>query len=131
MPHGPRPSYRQEQRRAARRCAEGARLLSHGVTVAQHHKDDALGGVTPTLMPLVRRQFISRGRRQYVTLGDREIEIGQTFKLFLHTNLSNPRFAPEVQAELIIPIPHDVAGKQDAYRFTPWGSVAGESTTSL
>ena len=38
--------------------------------------------------------------------------------------------APEVQAELIIPIPHDVAGKQDAYRFTPWGSVAGESTTS-
>ena len=33
--------------------------------------------------------------------------------------------SPNVVAQLAIPIPHSDAGKQNAYRFTPWSSVYG------
>ena len=37
--------------------------------------------------------------------------------------------SPNVVAQLAIPIPHSDAGKQNAYRFTPWSSVYGEGST--
>ena len=35
---------------------------------------------------------------------------------------------PVVRSSLLLPIPHEDAGTQNAYRITPWNSVYGEST---
>ena len=37
---------------------------------------------------------------------------------------------PVVRSSLLLPIPHDAAGTQNAYRMTPWESIFGESTDS-
>jgi hypothetical protein len=35
----------------------------------------------------------------YVKLGDKDVEYNKSFRLFLHTKLSNPHYPPEIQAE--------------------------------
>jgi dynein heavy chain len=42
---------------------------------------------------------LTRGRNQYIKLGDDEILFKPGFKLYLHTKLSNPHYPPEIQAE--------------------------------
>lgn len=34
-----------------------------------------------------------------IKLGEEEVDFNQNFRLYLHTKLSNPHYAPEVQAE--------------------------------
>merc|ERR1712216_193879 len=55
--------------------------------------------IDPTLMPVIARQAIKRGKRKFISIGDNEVEFSQAFKLFLHTKLSNPHYPPEIQAE--------------------------------
>ena len=55
--------------------------------------------IDATLKPVIGRQTITRGRNQYIKLGDDEILFKPGFKLYMHTKLSNPHYPPEVQAE--------------------------------
>merc|ERR1719181_1037316 len=55
--------------------------------------------VDASLMPVVQRALIKRGSRFYVKLGEDEVEFNSQFKMYLHTKLSNPHYAPEIQAE--------------------------------
>ena len=55
--------------------------------------------IDATLKPVIGRMTITRGRNQYIKLGDDEVLFRPDFKLYLHTKLSNPHYPPEVQAE--------------------------------
>ena len=55
--------------------------------------------IDATLNPVIGRKTIKKGSRLYIALGDKEVELNPDFRLFLHTKLSNPHYAPEVQAE--------------------------------
>ncbi len=50
-------------------------------------------------MPVNQRATIKRGYRYLIKFGDKECDFHPEFRLFLHTKLSNPHFAPEIQAE--------------------------------
>merc|ERR1719163_31812 len=51
------------------------------------------------MLPIVGRQYLRRGRKILVKMGDKEVEVHKNFKLVLHTKLSNPHYPPEIQAE--------------------------------
>merc|ERR1712028_251077 len=55
--------------------------------------------IDATLKPVIGRMTITRGRNQYIKLGDDEVLFRPDFKLYLHTKLSNPHYPPEIQAE--------------------------------
>ncbi len=55
--------------------------------------------IDPTLMPVISRLAIKRGKKKYISIGDNEVEIHPEFKLIMHTKLSNPHYPPEIQAE--------------------------------
>jgi dynein heavy chain, axonemal len=55
--------------------------------------------IDAVLNPVIARQLIKKGTRQYIKLGEKEIEFNPKFRLYLHTKLSNPHYPPEVQAE--------------------------------
>jgi len=55
--------------------------------------------IDAVLSPIIARALIKKGSRQYVKVGEKELEFSPKFKLYLHTKLSNPHYPPEVQAE--------------------------------
>lgn len=55
--------------------------------------------IEPTLMPIIGRVTIKRGTRKFIQMGDEEVEVSPSFRLYLHTKLSNPHYPPEIQAE--------------------------------
>jgi len=55
--------------------------------------------VDAVLAPVIRRAGIKRGKKQFLKVGDTEVEWHPDFRLYLHTKLSNPHFPPEIQAE--------------------------------
>jgi dynein heavy chain len=72
------------------------RSLEAGNSVLVENMGETIEAV---LSNVVGRKLFKKGRSMYVTLGDKEVEFSPNFKLFLHTKLSNPHYAPEVQAE--------------------------------
>ena len=72
------------------------RSLENGSSVLIENMGETIEAV---LGSVVGRKLTKKGRSMYVTLGDKDVEWNPSFKLFLHTKLSNPHFAPEVQAE--------------------------------
>jgi dynein heavy chain, axonemal len=55
--------------------------------------------IDAVLNPVIARSTIKKGHKQYLMLGDKEVEFHKDFRLYLHTKLSNPHYPPEVQAE--------------------------------
>jgi dynein heavy chain len=55
--------------------------------------------IEPSLMPIIGRATVKRGTKRFIHIGDQEVELSPTFRLFLHTKLSNPHYPPEIQAE--------------------------------
>lgn len=55
--------------------------------------------VDPSLMPIISRNTVKRGGKNYIHIGDQEVEVSHSFRLYLHTKLSNPHYPPEIQAE--------------------------------
>eukprot|EP00968_Pinguiococcus_pyrenoidosus_P000337 scaffold23_cov268-Pinguiococcus_pyrenoidosus.AAC.7 len=72
------------------------RSLENGHSFFIENLGESLDAV---IMPLIQRAAIKRGHKQYIKLGDTEIEFHTKFKLYLHTKLSNPHYPPEIQAE--------------------------------
>jgi dynein heavy chain len=48
---------------------------------------------------VISRTAIKRGKRNFLKIGDKEIEWNADFRLYLHTKLANPHYPPEIQAE--------------------------------
>ncbi len=53
--------------------------------------------IDPVLVPIIQRAAFRRGKKQYLRLGDAEVEMHPDFRLYLHTKLSNPHYPPEIQ----------------------------------
>ena len=54
------------------------------------------------LDPLLSKQFVKKGKNLMVRLGSEDVEIGNTFKLYLQTKLINPHYKPETAAQCTI-----------------------------
>lgn len=50
-------------------------------------------------MPVIARSFIKKGKYRIIKLAGNELNIHEKFTLFLQTQLSNPHYPPEIQAE--------------------------------
>ena len=59
-------------------------------------------GPDAALMPVIARQIKVRSGRNFYQLNEEELQIHDEFKLFLHTKLANPHYAPELHAETTI-----------------------------
>jgi dynein heavy chain len=70
--------------------------LENGYTILIENIGEKIDAV---LNPVIQRAVIKRGKKMYTKLGDAEVEFHPSFKLILHTKLSNPHYPPEVQAE--------------------------------
>lgn len=70
--------------------------LENGWSILIENLGESIDAV---LNPVIQRATIRRGKKQYLKLGDTEVEFNPNFRLFLHTKLSNPHYPPEIQAE--------------------------------
>jgi dynein heavy chain len=55
--------------------------------------------IEPSLMAIINRTTIKRSGKNFVVVGEQEVELHKDFRLYLHTKLSNPHYPPEIQAE--------------------------------
>ena len=58
------------------------------------------GELDPALDAVLERRFLRRGRGLAVALGDKEVEVGEGFRMFLTTRLPNPKLTPELCAKV-------------------------------
>jgi len=54
------------------------------------------------LDPLLSRQFVKKGKSFTVKLGSEDVEMSNSFRLYLQTKLSNPHYKPETAAQCTI-----------------------------
>ena len=55
--------------------------------------------IDAVLNPVIGRKYMRKGRKVLVKVGEADVEVHESFKLYLHTKLSNPDYPPEIQAE--------------------------------
>ena len=58
--------------------------------------------IDPILDPLLSKQFVKKGKSFTVKLGSEDVEISNSFKLYLQTKLINPHYKPETAAQCTI-----------------------------
>lgn len=58
--------------------------------------------VDPMLEPLLERKFVVKGRSTVVMLGDKEVDIGSGFKMYITSRLSQPKLTPETFARVAV-----------------------------
>lgn len=73
--------------------------LDQGKSVLVENMGETIEAV---IMPVVSRNTIKRGNKKVVKLGDKEIILKDSFKLYMQTKLSNPHYPPEIQAETTV-----------------------------
>ena len=56
----------------------------------------------PVLDPVLEKNFIRRGKSATVVLGDKEVEVGDGFKLALTCRVPRPHFTPEIFARVTV-----------------------------
>lgn len=54
------------------------------------------------LDPLLEKQYITKGRKKLITLGDTEMDFSDNFRLYMTSRLGNPHFSPELAAKTTI-----------------------------
>lgn len=58
--------------------------------------------IDPLLDPVLSKQYIKRGRSQFVTVSDKQMAVHPEFQLFFITRLPNPHLSPELQAKVTV-----------------------------
>ena len=56
----------------------------------------------PVMDPVLEKRYISRGRRLYVNMAGKQVEVAPTFRMYFTTRLANPHFSPELQAKTTV-----------------------------
>lgn len=58
--------------------------------------------IDPVVGNLLEKNFRIQGKQAYVTLGDKEIDVDNNFRLYLTTKLANPALDPSIYAKAIV-----------------------------
>jgi len=58
--------------------------------------------IDPLLDPVLEKQVITKGRRKYINIADKMVELHDDFRMFFITRLPNPHFSPELQAKTTV-----------------------------
>ncbi|XP_055533348.1 dynein axonemal heavy chain 10 [Wyeomyia smithii] len=58
--------------------------------------------IDPVIDNILEKNIKSQGGRQFVLLGDKEVDVDSNFRLYLTTKLTNPNFDPAVYAKALI-----------------------------
>jgi dynein heavy chain len=58
--------------------------------------------IDPLLDPVLEKQIIVKGRRKYVNIADKMVELHDDFRMYFITRLPNPHFSPELQAKTTV-----------------------------
>jgi dynein heavy chain len=67
--------------------------VENGNPVLIENMGDSIDAV---IQPVYSRAIIKRGKTKIIKMGDKELTLSPTFKLFMHTKLSNPAYPPEI-----------------------------------
>lgn len=70
--------------------------IETGKTVIFENLEESIDA---TILPVIGRNYIKRGAAKVIKIGDRELTVHPDFKLIMQSKLSNPHYAPEIQAE--------------------------------
>ena len=54
------------------------------------------------LDPLLEKQYVTKGRKKLIKLGDTEMDFVESFQLYMTSRLGNPHFSPELAAKTTI-----------------------------
>lgn len=55
--------------------------------------------IDPMLDPVLEKQIIRKGSKQFITVSDKVMDYDPNFKLYFISRLPNPKFSPELQAK--------------------------------
>ena len=58
--------------------------------------------IDPVINPILEKSVSASGARQFIVLGDKEVEWSDDFRLYLVTKLSNPHYTPEIFGKTMI-----------------------------
>lgn len=58
--------------------------------------------INPLLDPILERQVIRKGKKNYLNFSDQLVEINLDFTLYMTTKLANPHFSPELSAKCTV-----------------------------
>lgn len=70
--------------------------ITNGFSALIENMDESIDAI---LMPVIARKIIKKGNKKFLSFAGKDLELHNSFRLFLHTKLSNPHYPPEVQAE--------------------------------
>lgn len=97
-----------------REASSGLRVTQQGDRHFRSALEESLAAGTPLLIEnveeeldpvldaVLERRFVRRGRALLVTLGDKEVDVGEGFRLYATTRLPNPRLSPELSAKVTV-----------------------------
>ena len=58
--------------------------------------------IDPILDPVLERQVVVKGKKQYIVVADKMMDYDPRFRLYFITRLANPNFSPELQAKTTV-----------------------------
>jgi len=67
--------------------------VENGYSAIIENMDERIDAI---LMPIIARQYKTRGKNKLIAFAGKDLTLHKSFKLFLHTKLSNPHYPPEV-----------------------------------
>jgi len=81
--------------------------------------------IDPLLDPVLSKQYIKRGRSQFVTVSDKQMAVHPEFQLFFITRLPNPHLSPELQAKVGDRLHGDDEGEEGKWGLWGWAGRCG------
>lgn len=63
---------------------------------------DVLEELDPSLEPVLSKAIMKQGSREFIRLGDKELDYSRDFRLYITTKLGNPHYTPEVSTKTTV-----------------------------
>ena len=93
--------------------------IKYGTPFLFHDVDEYIDPVIDNV--LEKNIKVSQGR-QFIILGDKEVDYDSNFRLYLTTKLANPRYTPSVFGKaMVINYTGEGLRRCSAVRWLPWG----------